>query len=147
MGVVRKMASPMLARRSAGSLAGCSTSARGRGFGAGVAFSRRHHVARSAKPGEADPLRERIYLEDSGRGHVLKPEPLPVLPVSASRAANGAPSSGVEMLLNGFDEKLNQVEDSPPRVAEAFNDAISSETGKSVRKGMVQAAKLTVDAS
>ena len=46
-----------------------------------------------------------------------------------------------------FDEKLNQVEDSPPRVAEAFNDAISSETGKSVRKGMVQAAKLTVDAS
>ena len=28
----------------------------------------------------------------------------------------------------------------------AFNDAISSETGKTVRKGMVEAAKLPVDA-
>ena len=38
------------------------------------------------------------------------------------------------------------MEDSPSQIAEAFSDAISSETGKNVREGMVQAAKLTVDA-
>ena len=45
-----------------------------------------------------------------------------------------------------FDDKLDDVETEPPKVAEAFNDAISSEAGKNVRRGMVQAAKLTVDA-
>jgi len=55
-------------------------------------------------------------------------------------------TSGVEWLVKGADRRLDVMESSPPEVAKAFNDAISSDTGKSVRKGVVQAAKLTVDA-
>jgi hypothetical protein len=111
-----------------------------------------------------DPLDERIYLEES-KSDIVNPEPVPVIhsaaflqrkrgvwheqdsgPESTSSRDKPGASSGVEYFLNSVDEKLNTVEDAPPRVAEAFSEAISSEAGKNVREGMVQAAKLTVDA-
>jgi len=50
------------------------------------------------------------------------------------------------LFVSSVDKKLDDLEDSPPELVEAFSEAISSDTGKTVRKGMVQAAKLTVDA-
>ena len=111
-----------------------------------------------------DPLTDRIYLEESSKD-IVNPEPLPVIHSAAfmqrkrgvwkdgeaSTSTDGksgsVPSSGVEWFVNSVDEKLNTVEASgAPKVAEAFSEAISSETGKNVRKGMVQAAKLTAEA-
>ncbi|WZN63191.1 hypothetical protein HKI87_07g47360 [Chloropicon roscoffensis] len=145
---------------------GCSTSLRPSPRAVATARAGRTAFRLQAKrdDGEEDPLRERIYLEEGNRGRVSKPEPLPVTPSSAylqrsrgvwqdsaspsgpSEFRAGDPSSGLELLMSGFDDKLDDVETEPPKVAEAFNDAISSEAGKNVRRGMVQAAKLTVDA-
>ncbi|QDZ18947.1 hypothetical protein HOP50_02g14530 [Chloropicon primus] len=95
-----------------------------------------------ATRGEEDPLQHRIYLEVEGRGSVREPEPLPVTHSSAFlQRSRGAWKD------SDYDEGASdgeEVETSP--VVVAFNDAISSETGKTVRKGMVEAAKLSVDA-
>mmetsp|Transcript_34649 Transcript_34649/g.74944 ORF Transcript_34649/g.74944 Transcript_34649/m.74944 type:complete len:197 (+) Transcript_34649:244-834(+) len=127
----------------------------------------------SASQNGGDPLRERIYLEgSSSRYGGLRPEPVPVThsaaflqrsrgvweeEYEASTSSGGGGRggevgseygrSGFELFVNDLDRKLAGVEEAPPEVAQAFSDAISSEAGKAARQGMVQAAKLTVDAS
>mmetsp|Transcript_2630 Transcript_2630/g.6270 ORF Transcript_2630/g.6270 Transcript_2630/m.6270 type:complete len:198 (+) Transcript_2630:208-801(+) len=102
-------------------------------------------------------LKERIYIEQPVPNPTM-PEPVPVTHSAAfiqnQRGVVQLPTpppqeersqSGIGMAISSADERLDSIEASPPKVVEAFSDAISSDTGKNVRGNMVKAAQLTVD--